>query len=106
MTTIASEKTLKAREEKLSRLKKYNEGVMFKIRMPSGSNIIVTVSKDEYIRYIFDYIECQPDDIGFNNEGNRNFDIYIGFGGSETLKGKEQKRISDIFEDSEVLIVR
>ena len=67
---------------------------------------MVTVDKDETIRYFFDYIECQPDDLGFNNEGNRNFDIYIGFGGSETLKGKEQKKIKDIFEDSEVLIVR
>lgn len=67
---------------------------------------MVTVGKEESIRYLFDYIESQPDDLGFNNEGSRNFDIFIGFGGSETLKGKEQKKIQDIFEDSEVLIVR
>ena len=43
---------------------------------------MVTIDKEEYIRYIFDYIECQPDEIGFNNDNNRNFDICIGFGGT------------------------
>ena len=88
VSTVASEKVQKARADKLARLNKYSDGIVFKVRLPSGSNIMVTVSKDEHIRYLFDFIECQPDDLGFNNEGNRNFDIYIGFGGSETLKGK------------------
>jgi len=43
---------------------------------------MVTVDKEEFIQYLFEYIECQPDDLGFADELSRNFDISIGFGGS------------------------
>ena len=54
---------------------------------------MLTVDPQEYIQYLFTYIECQPNELGFSDELIRKFDIYIGFGGSETLKGKEGKKI-------------
>ena len=64
---ISEEKVRKGREERLSRLRKYPDGIMFKIRLPSGSNIMVPVDKEEYIQYFFNYIECQPNDLGFSD---------------------------------------
>ena len=87
-------------------MKKYTSGVTFKIRCPSGSNIMLTVDPEEFIQYIFDFVDSQPEELGFADELLRKFDIYIGFGGSETLRGKERKKIKEVFEDSEVLIVR
>lgn len=34
------------------------------------------------------------------------FDLFMGFGGRETLRGKEGERVGDLFEESEVLIIR
>jgi hypothetical protein len=67
---------------------------------------MLTVDKEAPVQYLFDYIDSLPDDIGFNNELSRNFDFAIGFGGSATLRGKERNKIKEVFEDSEVLIVR
>jgi len=43
---------------------------------------MVSADREEFIQYLFDYVECQPDDLGFADELSRNFDISIGFGGS------------------------
>jgi len=40
-------------------LKKYENGVIFKIRVPSGKNFIITIAEDENIQYLFDFIENQ-----------------------------------------------
>ena len=103
---LSEQKVKKGRAERWSKLKKYADGIMFKVRMPSGSNMMVSVDKEEYIQYLFNYIECQPEELGFADELSRKFDICIGFGGSQTLRGKEGKKIKEVFEDSEVLIVR
>jgi hypothetical protein len=51
----------------LSRLKKYNAGIMFKIRVPEGNNLIVQVDGDEIVQYLFDFVENQPEELGFSN---------------------------------------
>ena len=51
-------------------------------------------------------MDSNPNDLGFNEPLDRKFDIFMGFGGTETLKGKEGQRIGDVFEGSEVLIIR
>lgn len=58
------------------------------------------------MQYIFDWIGSHPNDLGFNEPLDRRFDIFMGFGGSETLHGREGEKIGEVFEGSEVLIVR
>ena len=48
-------------------MNKYNSGLVFKIRVPSGKNFIVNVDPNEKVAYLFDYIALLPEDIGFNN---------------------------------------
>lgn len=37
----------------------YNEGMPFKIRVPSGENLLVFAPKEEHIQYLYDVIECK-----------------------------------------------
>lgn len=55
---------------------------------------------------MFDFVENQPEDLGFNNELERKFDICVGFGGAEKLRGKENIFLRELFEGSEALIVK
>jgi hypothetical protein len=58
------------------------------------------------VQYLFDFVENQPEDLGFNNELERKFDICVGFGGGEKLRGKENIFLRELFEGSEALIVK
>jgi len=60
----------------------------------------VQIDPEERVQYLFDYVDLQPEDLGFNNEAERKFDIFMGFGGGQTLKGKENAKIKEVFEDS------
>jgi hypothetical protein len=48
------------RQERRKKLKTYDSGISFKIRVPSGQNIMLQVSGNEKIQYLFDYIESEP----------------------------------------------
>lgn len=42
---------------------------------------------------MFNYITNEPNDLGFSNDQLRNFDIFVNFGGSQSLKGKEKQQL-------------
>lgn len=92
-SSLSAEKVQQIRADKLSRLKKYSSGIRFKIRVPDGRNLIVQAEGSEEVQYIFDFIENQPEDLGFSNELERKFDVCVGFGSGETLKGKERTKL-------------
>lgn len=94
------------REAKRARLAVYSSGIGFKLRLPSGQNIVVQVDEKEPVQYLFDFIDSHPEDLGFENENHRNFDISMGFGATNSLRGKEKEPLGSLFSDSEVLIVR
>jgi hypothetical protein len=91
---------------KRQNLAEYYEGIRFKIRVPSGTNIYVFVPPTEKVQYLYDIIECKQEDLGFENDCPRKFDLCVGLGISAGLKDRRDERIGDVFEGGEFLIVR
>lgn len=75
---ISYEQLKKMRQEKRKLLREYTEGLHLKMRMPSGKNYQLLVKAEEAVRYLFDYVDSCPDEIGFQKDYKRSFDIVYG----------------------------
>jgi hypothetical protein len=58
------------------------------------------------VQYLFDYIDSYPDEIGFEKDHIRCFDIVYGPEKNNSLKNEKNRRIGDFLEEFEFLIVK
>ena len=56
-------------------MKIYEDGMMIKLRIPSGESIKLNVKDSEKVSYLYNYVESQEGDCGFENDLKRSFDI-------------------------------
>lgn len=71
------------------------------MRLPSGQLIELIVDKEEAVQYLFDYVSSlEKEDIGFENEPVRKFDIVRPFD-RLYLMGRKHERLAVVFADSD-----
>jgi hypothetical protein len=76
--------------------------------LPNSSIFKLKVPKNETVQYLFDLIECHEDeDIGFDQEPNRNFDILQPLE-RMSLQDRKKETIGAVFynSDMETLVVK
>ena len=73
---------------------------MIKLRLPNGENMILTVSPNEKVQYLFDFVESQERDMGFQNDNERPFSIMRPYD-RLNLEDHKDKTLREVFQDSE-----
>ena len=76
------------------------------MRMPSGKNEHLFVRGDLTVQYLFDYVDSSPEQIGFERDYRRSFDIVYGPEKNKSLLAVKSARIDEILQDAELLIVK
>lgn len=71
-----------------------------KLRVPSGESIKFFVNSNEKVQYLFDYVNSENADLGFENDKKRHFDIIRPYD-KYSLNDKKDQKLSIAFEESE-----
>ena len=77
-----------------------------KLRLPNGENLILMVDPNEKAQYLFDFVNIQDRDMGFENDDLRSMSIMRPYD-KLNLTELKNKTLKEIFEgsDSQTLVV-
>lgn len=77
------------------------DGIELKIRLPNSEVLHLKIPKDQTANYLFDYVETyDKEDIGFDDEVKRNFDILQPYE-KVSLSKQRQESLRKIFDNSD-----
>ncbi len=77
-----------------------------KLRLPNGENLILMVDPNEKAQYLFDFVNIQDKDMGFENDDLRSMSIMRPYDKLNLTELKNQT-LKEAFEgsDSQTLVV-
>lgn len=58
---------MKEREAIRKHLAIYSDGIMIRLRAPSGDNLKVVVDPQEKVKYLYNYVTSREEELGFEN---------------------------------------
>lgn len=88
------------RQQLRNKLRTYTEGMNIKLRLPSGESTVLTVSMDEKVKYLYDYVMSIDKDIGFERDADRKFNIIRPYD-KLNLTEIQNKTLREAFEGSD-----
>jgi hypothetical protein len=66
--------------------------------MPSGKTVQLLVDGGELVQYLFDYVESSAEEIGFERDHKRCFDIVFGPEKNKSLLAAREGKIDGVLE--------